>query len=123
MHPPALWFPALRLALRCSPDRSVAEHDQTASARVKRCRASDKVARASRLRVSEDVPPRNPCRLGGGTPPKHAGGTPTLRHYYWPSQTVLVLLFGLDSGLAECILTPCIRHMRRGNVNPASLRT
>src|ERR1035438_4711379 len=44
----------------------------TASSRLGR-RAGDKVARASRLRVSGGVSPRDPFRLGGGTPPELAG--------------------------------------------------
>ena len=47
-------------------------------------RASDKVARASRLRVSEGVPPRGPCCLGGGTPQELAGETPALPFCHWP---------------------------------------
>src|ERR1039457_3088266 len=38
-----------------------------------RSTASDKVTRASRLRVSEGLPPRDPCHLGGGTPAPRLG--------------------------------------------------
>ena len=41
--------------------------------------ASDEVARASCLRVNVGVPPRDPCRLDGETPPTLAGETPALR--------------------------------------------
>src|ERR1017187_580534 len=51
----------------------------------RRIRTSDKVARASRLRVGGGVPPRDPCRPGGGTPPKPAGETPPLRPFQRPT--------------------------------------
>jgi len=49
-----------------------------------RAGAAGKVARASRLRVGEGVPPRCPHCPGGGTPPEPAGKTPALRLFPHP---------------------------------------